>query len=294
MVGALLEQGVPLSFTMLPSRIYAGIWFLFAIVVTCAYRSKLFLFLTFPIIEKPPSSFYELSGSEYKWGLKSLGGIGLLFITQSPLSYVRYIGERLEISTDKYSCLDKTVTEKFVCIIYRAYIDYMAELRYWKIKHKFFISDYLTPPVGSSWVLPKYSPLLTILDRLQFSQFEMGLANRYVEDYQQAVAKQIRKLAEISNVTDDTFAINTNYVRETEGAKPLRIDNLYGAFFILFFGVSVAFAYLIFEIIRKHRKSAINNINLGQFRRRAGRVRIGVAFGIMPRKRTNANNRKRD
>ena len=108
-LGSLLEQGLPFHYGTSPARVYALFWFMFVIVGTCAYKSKLFSYLTFPIIKIPPSTFHELSVSDYKWGLKSLGGVAFLFITKSPVPYIRSVGERMEIllSMDKYSCIDR-------------------------------------------------------------------------------------------------------------------------------------------------------------------------------------------
>lgn len=233
---------------------YATFWMFFTIIITCAYRSKLFAFLISPTIETPPSSFEGLSISDYTWGMKSLGGVALLFITHSPLQYIRDIGNQMDIYTDKYTCLDKTFYGKFTCIIYRAYIDYMMEVRYWKIRRQFHISDFVTPPVGSAWALAKYSPILPTFDKLSFRIYEMGLADKYLVDYQVSFAKVARALAQASNSTDDTFDVNTNFKNDDDtGPKPLEMENVYGGFFILIFGVLIAVAVLVSEKI-KHKK----------------------------------------
>jgi len=246
--------GVPFAFDTYPSRIYATFWMFFGMIVTCAYRSKLFSFLISPTIETPPSSFQELSKSDYTWGMKSLGGIGLLFIMHSPLQYIRDVGANMEIYTDKYTCLDKTFYGKFTCIIYKAYIDYMMQVRYWKVRHQFHVSDFVSPPVGSAWVLAKFSPLLPNLDKMSFRIYEMGLADKYLIDSQTAFAKFFRALAQVSNSTDDIFAFNANFKNDDDNSpKPLKMENVYGGFFIIFFGFIVGMALMVVERI-KHKK----------------------------------------
>jgi hypothetical protein len=251
----------------------------FGMIITCAYRSKLFSFLISPTILTPPSTFKELADSDYTWGMKSLGGVALLFITQSPIHYIRDIGSNMEIYTDKYSCLDKTFHGKFTCIIYKAYIDYMMEVRYWKLRHQFYVSDFVTPPVGSAWSLPKYSPLLPNLDKMSFRIYEMGLADKFLLDYQVSFAKVLRAVAAASNSTDDTFDLNSDFKNDDDnGPKPLKLLNLYGGFFILLFGAVVGFAILLTErihynkLIQTQRK--VWNVMRGRmikFRKRHGK-----------------------
>jgi len=246
--------GIQFEFTSISSRIYIIFWMFFAIIMACAYRSKLFSFLTFPIVEIPPSSFLELSESDYTWGMKSLGGVALIFITKSPLGYVRKVGSTMELYTDKHTCLDNTFKGKFTCIIYRAYIDYMLEVRYWKLRKKFYISDFVSPTVPSCWVLPKHSPLLPTLNSARYGVYEMALAEKYLHDYQRKVAYLIRAKAQKSNSTEDTFDLNNAESDDDDNMeKPLKMINLYGAFFILLFGSGVSLLVLFLENFKQNK-----------------------------------------
>lgn len=257
-------SGPPFDFNSIPSRMFVTFWMFFAMIITTAYRSKLFSFLTFPTVLVPPSTFLELVGSNYKWGMKHLGGIAFVFITKSPLAYVRNIGERMQVYNDKYGCLDRTFRGRFTCITYGAYIDYLMEIRYWKLRHSFHVSDFVSPPVGSSWVLPKHAPWLQAFDKASFPIYEMGLANKYMTDYQVDIAKVIRAKAQGSNSTQDMFDLNTNFKGDDEGPRPLVMANLYAAFFILLFGVAFGAILLGLEIARTNE---FNNALMDKQRR---------------------------
>lgn len=242
----------------MPTRTLVLFWMFFAMIVTTAYRSKHFAFLTFPHVEDPPSSFLELSRSSYDWGMKHLGGIAYVFITKSPLSYVRQVGEKMTIYNDKFSCLDRTFRDRFTCIIYKAYIDYMMEIRYWRIRHNFFISDFVSPPVGAAWVLPKYSAWLPTFNRVTYPVFEMGLATKYLYDYQVQVANLLRAQTNLVDSTQDSFELNSNYKGDEEaGPKPLVMSNMHAGFLILILGSIIGCVSFLLEIVRQNRKSGL-------------------------------------
>ena len=126
----------------------------------------------------------------------------------------------------------------------------MSAVRYWKISHKFHVSDYVAPPVGSSWVLPKYSPLLHTLDRLTHSQFEMGLSGIYLEHYIKEMALRSRALAQASTDAKDLFELNTKFERKMALEKPLEFANVYAGFLILLFGFGISIGALFTEFLR--------------------------------------------
>src|SRR5262249_14827066 len=153
--------------------------------------------------------------------MKSLGGVALALIRNSPLSHIRAVGAGMEIYTDKYSCLDKTFRTRFTCIIYRAYIDYMMEVRYWKVKDPFHISDFVTPPVGSAWAVTKWSPLRPWWDEASNTILEMGLGEKYLDEYQSAHAK------------GESFSLPGEEDEGGEGPTSLQVGNLYAPFCFL-------------------------------------------------------------
>lgn len=128
------------------------------------------------------------------------------------------------------------------------------KVRYWKLKTQFHVSDFVTPPVGSAWSVAKHSPLKRNFDEMSYRIHEMGLADKYLYDYQVAFAKVSRAFAQASNETDDTFNLNANYQNNDDtGPKPMKLANLYGGFFILGLGVCLSSAVLLIEIFKRHK-----------------------------------------
>jgi len=126
----------------------------------------------------------------------------------------------------------------------------MSAVRYWNINHRFHVSDYVAPPVGSSWVLSKHSPLIHPLNKIIQGHFQTGLGGFYADEYVKEIALKSRAYAQASTKADDLFEINTNY-RETElKEKPLEFVNLYASFMILFLGSAGAVVILVVEKIR--------------------------------------------
>jgi len=103
------------------------------------------------------------------------------------------------------------------------------------------------------------------------------LADKYIELYQQGVAKVFRIQARNPKSKVDKFEPNMNFVREGEGSKPLILKNLYGSFFILFFGFGLGFLTLAVELLTK--RSYMSTVkDLRQLNRTNNRPRLLFRF----------------
>jgi hypothetical protein len=130
----------------------------------------------------------------------------------------------------------------------------MIEVRYWKLKHQLFVSDFVTPPVGSAWSLAKHSPLKKHFDETSYRNYEMGLADKFLNDYQVEFANLQRAHAQASNETEDIFKVNENFKNDDDtGPKPLEMANLYGGFFILALGAIISSGLLFLELGKRNK-----------------------------------------
>ncbi|CAG7815696.1 unnamed protein product [Allacma fusca] len=114
----LLDQDVTDSMwnNMKIIRLLAAVWLLASIVFGTAYRAKLTTFRSIPIVEKLPETFQELSESEYKIVLHTVGGLLLASFDSSSNPIFKTIRKKLVLEKNLQKCLGNALEDKTACI----------------------------------------------------------------------------------------------------------------------------------------------------------------------------------
>ncbi|CAG7830014.1 unnamed protein product, partial [Allacma fusca] len=155
-------------------RYFVAAWYLFIIVITTAYLSKLFGFFVNPIKAKAPQDFDELAASDYTIGLSYYGGLIYSFFRGSSQRTYTEIFPRLTKQTNS-ECLSNATKPKFVCICF----DVVAKMTE-STKNQLGHSTLVFTPASAmffavSLVVEKRSILLQQFSRITRSTAESGL-----------------------------------------------------------------------------------------------------------------------
>lgn len=108
-----------------PVRTLLAFWFLFALILSTAYRGKLVSLIAFPDLTWVPSTFEDLAGSSYRVGVNVLGKGGaaysVLSTSKSPVFQTLF--NKMEIYPDAAVCLKEGLLKNIGCIMWKSIAD---------------------------------------------------------------------------------------------------------------------------------------------------------------------------
>ncbi|CAG7832531.1 unnamed protein product [Allacma fusca] len=242
-VGSIFEQyyeGPSLN----PIRILCACWLLFSLVISCAYRSKIFVFLMFPELTKIPQNFEELSKStDFTWGLNYVAGAAYaVFATSTEQTYVK-IFKGMELIRDPYECFHKAATTNFACISWQSFSEYNSHRNFTDRsgRSKVMGAPSFTFFIPCGWVLEKRAIFRTNFDRVLHMGHDTGLVKKW-----EAIDWEFLRARRYA------WEKQSNYTEEAEetGSKPLTLRNLTGGFWLLIIGILVSVLLYLTEIIK--------------------------------------------
>ncbi|CAG7823863.1 unnamed protein product, partial [Allacma fusca] len=130
-IAALLEQEVkhPSKGSL---KIVFLSWLFVSLVITTAYRSKLFGLLTFPSTPAQPQTFLDLAQSQFTWGLESaaVGSSAHNFFLTSPSPLYKLIYDSMEFEESSKECFMRAVQSNFACLTFNGQAEYIILRNY--------------------------------------------------------------------------------------------------------------------------------------------------------------------
>lgn len=229
------------------ARLLCSIWLLYSLVVSNAFREKLFGFLSFPLEIEIPESFQELATSHFKIGLQFYGGAAYKYIqTSSNPAFVK-IASRMSLETDPIRCFTKTLEADFSCIHYHGAAEFVRA-RNLSDRHgrsNFVIAPASTLSLSISVVTKRDSVLMNQINNVIQPVRDMGLVGEWKKlDFTELLRKRVR------------WEMDTGIYRENvlegdqhEHVQPLGMKQLLASFGMLLFGEIAAAVFVLNEIV---------------------------------------------
>lgn len=238
-------------------RILLANFLLCLMILQTGFKSKLRNDLLFPIPEKVPTTFYELSKtistSPLNILLWSTGSIEIELFNGSHSPVLQAINEKLTVVLDLQECLmGAFINPLTVCI---GWDDMWSEVA------KTMLLNPAMPPFSyskdvallglvtigfqeNSIFLDSFSPMLS-------SVAEMGILKKWQEwsnrDFQKSGREKLLANKE-SSVYKKLVELSIQFGEQD--VKPLSIRNLVGAFYTSFIGIGISLLFFIFEILK--------------------------------------------
>ncbi|OWA54135.1 Glutamate receptor ionotropic, kainate 2 [Hypsibius exemplaris] len=243
-VGSLMQQGSDIAPRAVSTRVAAGCWWFFTLIMISSYTANLAAFLTVERMKLPIESAEDLSKqTEIKYGCY-YGGATYNFFKDSKLPIYKRMWEFMSqdqanfVKTGKAG-INRVKTEKYAYLMETPSLEYTI------------YRDCDLTQIGS------------LLDSKGF-----GIATPQNSPYRDEISKAILKLQESSElqVLKDRWWKEKNIKNgeKCEVSKPqdqaseLGLANVGGVFVILLAGLALSFAVAILEFVWKARKSASN------------------------------------
>jgi len=250
----LLEQSKKTPFRHSSTlRVITAFWLMFALIIGCAYRSKLVSFLAFPNKEAPPKSFNELAKSDYTIGLQYMKGIAYqVFKTATNPSYKK-IYDVMELEPSDSKCLQNALPgnsrKKYSCIAWSAIIDF--------VRHKNLSDRYDRVPLLKAAESVNFiqAGMVTEHEGVFLEKFNdvikwavgCGLLSKWRDmDFEFVSRERKERLAE-QNRSDFQYPLYQS--------DSLTLAHLSGSFYVLFLGLLFGVICFLGEVIT-HLKSS--------------------------------------
>ncbi|XP_064117842.1 glutamate receptor ionotropic, delta-2-like [Macrobrachium nipponense] len=215
-----------------PLQIYIGFVGIFSLIVSTAYSANLVAFLSVTQMSAPIDTLKDLSAS----GLR-IGGVAFwkTQFTASIDPVVQNFANVLESNVDLSALFDRVEAGDFALIENKQYLELQAGARYtYGSRTTIRIVGECLLPYSIGLAFQKNSPLKQAFDGVILRLFESGVVSKWqkeVVDYFRQQYKEKRQQR-----ADEEGAL--------EGSKPLKLEQLQGAFYVM--GVGYLLSALIF------------------------------------------------
>ncbi|CAG7831666.1 unnamed protein product [Allacma fusca] len=242
-------------------RCFVAAWYLFTIVITTAYLSKLFGFFVNPIKAKAPLNFDELAASDYSIGLTYYGGSTYAFFRDSSRYTYTEIYSRLLKQTIS-ECHSNATKPKFACISYDMVSKMVDSTHLGRSSLVFTQASAIFFPI--SLLVEKRSIFLQQFSRITSSAAESGLAESWkVRTFQDIRIRGINTVPNAKGRTTGKMLNKQNTDNEQEPI-PLNTRHLTGAFFICIRGCILGLVSFslenMFALRKEIQKTGIFNL----------------------------------
>ncbi|CAG7822464.1 unnamed protein product, partial [Allacma fusca] len=183
-----------------PSRILLSSWLLSALVFTTAYRSKLFIQMTFPLLQESPQNLKELANSDFQWGLESsgIGGAAHYYFSTSKNPVSKKIFAKMSLEYNSQKCFTRTLKSDFACITYSDEGEYVLNRNFSRNSNSgvlMVMSEDLTGNTGTGIVYKTRAVFGVNFDKVVRNVWEMGLIEKWRRtDYEQEREKHLNWL----------------------------------------------------------------------------------------------------
>jgi hypothetical protein len=242
---SMMEQQISiLNNKTLPAyfRVIFAFWLLFGIIISTAYKSKLFVFLLFVNVELPPNTFQSLSESEYGTMHYYTDSSYALMNTSMNPTFIKIFKSMVNEPSD-VECLKAVLVEKRACISWVNLVDYVIHKN---LSTKRGQKAELVKAPDSMWFLQTgiIMPKQMIYNQ-EFSNYirkavDTGIALKWKMD-DNAFVDEERSIWERENNSSNKF-----YTISEHGDE-LTLTHLSVVIYIIFFGSAIAFALFLFE-----------------------------------------------
>lgn len=254
----LLEQSKKTPFRpSSPLRAITAFWLIFALVIGCAYRSKLVSFLAFPNKESVPRNFDQLSKSDYSIGLQYMKGAAYQLFKSSTNPTYKKIFEEMELEPSDVKCLQRTLPGggKFSCITWSAIIDFVKARN---LSDKYGMVPIVKAPVTINFIAAGYVTEYNAIFLEKFNAvIKWAVDSGLMRFWQQLDVNFVTKEKNLWLKAEN----RSGFVYPVDESISLTIGHLSGSFYILGIGLSAAGFCFVFEAL-KARKEAQNGVTL--------------------------------
>ncbi|KAK9754331.1 Ligand-gated ion channel [Popillia japonica] len=237
-VGSLMQQGTELAPIGISTRMLAGVWWFFTLIMVSSYTANLAAFLTVTTLNTPFSSIDELAKQEeIKYGAKANGATAFFFKESEKPIYQqvwKYMTNNPDLMVkDNMIGVDRVLNENYAFLMESTSIEYATE---------------------------KYCTLAKIGDLLDEKGY--GIAMRKGSPYRQRFNTALLKLQETGMLTtlrmrwwkEKLIRAPCEEQAPAAAATALDLQNVGGVFLVLglgtFCGMLMAFLELSMDILR--------------------------------------------
>ena len=216
-------------------RLLTAVWLLAVIILSTAYQSNLFYFMTFPLHDPVLETFDELANSDYDLTLWSGGGSSYSYFLKGTSPAHRKIFSRISTEGNIVKCLAKSLKSSSSCIIYTEMADFtiQTEMSNRFGQTPFRIATARTFPFFLAVAMQKHSILRDSINKIVMPTVESRIFERFVIQHINEVKARKRTL---KTGSDDMNLLFPGYDCEL---RPF-LGNFVGVFYFLLGGLFLA------------------------------------------------------
>ncbi|XP_042233443.1 probable glutamate receptor [Homarus americanus] len=255
--GALLEQPPSVPSASDSGRMLVGWWLVFCLVITTGFRSSLIAHMTVQGKTLPIKTFEDLvSQDNWKWATEPwlLKGIPLDFFSKNTNPVVQKLYKHMEVlGADE--ALHKVLKGGFSLVDFENYINIIVASRYADQhgNNPFYVSKRGVSILATfGWSLRKGAPFYTRFQQLRSRLEDAGLISYWTKE---VMARRVKENREANPPNSEAAQAFTS--QDDTREKPLGMQHMQGAFYLLFLGFFLAFLALLGEKLTHSRSLAL-------------------------------------
>ncbi|XP_076060173.1 glutamate receptor ionotropic, delta-1-like [Oratosquilla oratoria] len=229
---AVLRQSVPVIPSSRGSRVFLLCWWLAALVISTSYMGNLIAFITVPAQAQRLRTLSQLAESDFESNMLDYGNFvpGALKSSREPV--LRELGDKLSLVDSYDEGIANMESGSHVLLEASAYIEYYMILQ--KQESVYFLEEKLYPGyVG--WLFRKDTPWKYKVDQMLSWMAQTGLVSYWrrknFEDFRRSQGLPAQRVE----------------IQESL-PRPLNLEDLQGAFLVLFLGLVAAALVLMIEV----------------------------------------------
>ncbi|XP_050714953.1 glutamate receptor ionotropic, kainate glr-3-like isoform X2 [Eriocheir sinensis] len=247
--GILLEDPPIKLPSNMTGQMVVGWWWVYCMLLTIVYRSSLIAHLTVPGQSPTLESLADLLKANrrerWTWGYEPTYGSGWEWLKINENPTVRTVFKSLMV-VDLDEQLARVIRGRHAFITWKYYIRSVVAARYKGASPLHTAREELFNYGGYGWGFRRGAPFRSLVDDLQGRLVESGLVTTWLD--QLVEAGMTARLPEPATPTMDTQLLLS---QQQEGAARviLGLGHLQGIFYLLGFGLALAFATFLAELL---------------------------------------------
>ncbi|XP_045611359.2 ionotropic receptor 21a-like [Procambarus clarkii] len=249
--GTLLGQGLSRKLpSSTPFRILLGVWLVFGLVVSTAYRGNLTAFLTVPKYSPRAETLHQLIESGARATVPMDDGVDLIkFFGNSGSRDFQILSRRVYMVPDTMKGLRQAMERKEAYLYIRKFLEAMIA-QYFTDKNGrsgLYVARENISPGFAAWPIIRDAPFKQPLDRCLVALVEAGLSEKWMNDMLDDAKRASRMRDRVTLQHPDAMKDAT--FQEQEDLRPLSLTHILGPLVCLVLGLLLSLASFMLEML---------------------------------------------
>ncbi|XP_032677546.1 glutamate receptor ionotropic, kainate 2-like isoform X2 [Odontomachus brunneus] len=233
-IGSIMQQGSEIAPIGISTRMMAGSWWFFCLIIVSSYTANLAAFLTVETVVSPFDNVEELVKKKtIKYGAKQKGSTFKFFEDSNHSTYKKMYDYMIANADDVLPArnddgVQKVKLEEYAFLMESSSIEYITE-RYCNVTQVGGLLD----EKGYGIAMKKYSPYRTALNKAVLQLSESGIITELKKRWW----------------TQKRGGGKCREAGGTSSAQPLDLENVGGVFLVLAVGVALSCVYTVLELL---------------------------------------------